>query len=199
MIQVPSLTGGLYLTYCLFSSLFLVLPEHTTPPEAPAAVVVVKPHNTVLSTGTQKVVDNVMSFLPEVRTAHALYPDVPVSVILTVIHIESGGEPTRVNKRSKAAGLMQIVPGPKGAYFKAYGLTETTALDPTHSINAGVKILHAHTRTSKKRWDGKLKFVLAAYCRGGGNVDASYPGLDATAQEYLKMYNAVAHLYTGVK
>ena len=184
-----------YLVCGLLAFLVAASPGHATPPSKTVSVSTKKE----LQGGTQDVVDRVMSFLPEVREANAAYPDVPISVILTVIHIESGGEPTKVNKVSKAAGLMQIVPGPKGAYFKYYGLTKDTALEPASSIEAGVQILHAHMVVADKRWGGKLKYVLAAYNRGGGNVDASYPSLDATALTYHKMYNAVAPLYADVE
>jgi len=181
----------------LFSFLLAtILPKEAAPLAKTVASVAVEKE---LSAGTQEVVDKVMSFLPEVQAAHDAYPDVPVSVILTVIHIESGGEADKVNKKSKAAGLMQIVPGPRGAYFKAFGLTATTALDPGLSIMAGAKILHAHMTASEKRWGGSLRYTLAAYNRGAGNVDASYPALDATALGYLKMYNGVASLYKDAK
>jgi len=196
VILAKLLTGNSKYILCgIVALLAIASPGHATPPTKTTSVVVEKQ----LSGGTQDVVDKVMSFLPEAREAHEAYPDVPVSVILTVIHIESGGEPTKVNKVSKAAGLMQIVPGPHGAYFKAFGLTSETALDPASSILAGTEILHAHMIACKKRWGGSLKYVLAAYNRGAGNIDGSYPSLDATALGYLKMYNKVAPLYKDIE
>jgi soluble lytic murein transglycosylase-like protein len=146
--------------------------------------------------GGQKTIDRVRSNLPFVRKAHEIYKDVPIPVILTIMHIESGGDPD-AESHSGALGLMQIYPGKNEGIWKQYGLTRTTATEAWYSIETGTQILHELIAHSKKKWGGDFRYVVAGYNRGAGTIDHSFPRIDAKGQEYLAMYNKAAPLYAN--
>lgn len=147
--------------------------------------------------------DSVVSWLDKMRSAHNLYPNVPIPVAATIMSIESGGIPTKVNRSSGAAGLMQLLPGPDNSYWKQYGLSASNVLDPWLNIETGFQMLSEKIADASKRWPATsshtlLDYVIGAYHDGSGGMDSTYPGLSGGAAKYLSMYKEAAPVYQNL-
>lgn len=92
--------------------------------------------------------------------------DIEANVILAVIYIESRGDPNAINKKSKATGLMQIMPQEAGPVFDDRPTSEEL-LNPTVNITWGIKILHYFMGKEGSLWGGLYRY-------SGGKTWPSY-------------------------
>ena len=90
---------------------------------------------------------------------------IPQDLIRAVIHAESAFNPQAVSHKG-ARGLMQIM----SSNFRRLGVKDP--FSPAQNINGGVKLL----AFLRKRYNGKLALMLAAYNAGEGAVD-KYRGI----------------------
>jgi hypothetical protein len=81
----------------------------------------------------------------------------PLSLILSLIDVESNGFPGLINKKSGAAGLMQVMPFVVDDYNKATGknygpsdMSGKTDLDSTKQIRVGIWILSKFWRSANR-------------------------------------------------
>lgn len=133
--------------------------------------------------------DQVLFWLPEVRAAHSKFPDVSVPILLSIMHIESGGNQYAKNPRG-AQGLMQFV---KSARIQ-YKIPNPIA-NPRGAIVAGAHLLHDLMTRWGPKWGNQLKYIIAAYNRGPGTIDKTYPRIDATGLEYWNRFQDVYPQY----
>lgn len=161
---------------------------------------------------TAQVIENVFSWLPIIRKyAGPLgqFPTVPLQVAMSVMHPESGGQPTAISPAG-AYGLMQLMP--KTA--RGLGLTVNKSRDdrknPELNIYGGIKLL-AELRAGQEKYAAKYakknaanpdesKRVLtsaqiwdrvyAAY--NSGNPDP------AKRREYIRMVRAAYPFYKDI-
>ncbi len=95
-----------------------------------------------------------------VQDAARMY-GVKTNLVLAVIETESHGDPAAIS-RAGAQGLMQLMPDTSAQYGVA------DPFDPRSNIDGGTHYL----RDLLHRYHGNLKFALAAYNAGPGQVDA---------------------------
>jgi soluble lytic murein transglycosylase-like protein len=121
--------------------------------------------------------DLIISFSKEYRLDPAL--------IKAVIHIESAFNERAVSSAG-ARGLMQLMP----ATASRFGVKNS--YDPSENMYGGVQYL----RWLYERFNGNLRFVLAAYNAGEGAVD-KYKGIPPykETQDYVKKVIKMATLY----
>lgn len=106
-------------------------------------------------------------------------------LIRSIIILESRGIPTAYNEKSRAAGLMQMVPGTS----KFFGVTDPTQLyDPLLAIETGTKYLRDLV-SKTERYGSSIDHVAAAY--NAGDVYFADSGL-FTNQKYV---NDVKEIY----
>jgi soluble lytic murein transglycosylase-like protein len=86
-------------------------------------------------------------------------------LVKAVIAAESNGNPNAVSQ-AKAKGLMQLIDG------TAKSMGVKNVFNPTDNINGGTKYLS----TLLEKYDGNVKYALAAYNAGPGAVD-KYSGV----------------------
>lgn len=114
---------------------------------------------------------------------------IPPDLIASMIHQESGSNPTAVSSKG-AQGLMQLMPDTA----KELGVTDPT--NPEQNIKAGAQYL----KKMLDKYGGDVKMALAAYNAGPGNVD-KYKGIPpfAETQKYvsniLNNYNTAGAYY----
>ncbi len=111
------------------------------------------------------------------------------SLIKSVIAVESGFNPRAVSKKG-AKGLMQIMP----ENYRALAIRNP--FDPYQNIMGGARYL----KRMIKRYDGKLKLVLAAYNAGPEAVDR-YRGVPPfrETQEYVRRVFHALRMYQSGK
>lgn len=102
---------------------------------------------------------NGAAFEPLIQRAAARY-GVNAGLVRAVVQAESNFNPEAVS-RAGALGLMQLMPG------TAAGLGVTDALDPEQNVDGGVRLL----RQLLDRYNGNVRYALAAYNAGPGAVD----------------------------
>jgi hypothetical protein len=97
-----------------------------------------------------------------------LSPDHPL--VKSIIQQESGGDNTKVNPSTGAAGLMQIMP----ANFKPYGVSDPH--NDSQNVNAGIRILSEGLNA----FHGDVELALASYNYGIGNLRKAMTANHAT-------------------
>ncbi|CAO3428658.1 phage tail length tape measure family protein [Azospirillum argentinense] len=113
-----------------------------------------------------------------IQTASAKY-GVDANTIKALIQQESTWNPTAVNPRSGAAGLMQIMP----ANWSAYGVTNP--FDPAQNVDAGTRIFREHL----DRAGGDLERALSTF---GGFITKSSDGYVASVKANKAAYDQAA-------
>ncbi|WP_158282607.1 phage tail length tape measure family protein [Azospirillum sp. TSH58] len=113
-----------------------------------------------------------------IQTASTKY-GVDANLIKAVIQKESTWNPTAVNPRSGAAGLMQIMP----ANWSAYGVTNP--FDPAQNVDAGTRIFREHL----DRAGGDLERALSTF---GGFITKSSDGYVASVKANKAAYDQAA-------
>jgi soluble lytic murein transglycosylase-like protein len=139
---------------------------------------------------TENVVANVMRWLPLAREAVATYPSVSLPLLLTIMHIESQGDP-EAQSHAGAQGLMQVL----RPYQKHYGIYNWR--DPKQSTMGGAKILAEKIAEANKKYGGNQRYAIAAYNRGSGTIEKY--GIDAKGREYLALYDAAFPHYKNIR
>jgi murein DD-endopeptidase MepM/ murein hydrolase activator NlpD len=152
------------------------------------------------------------NFSPEVVDAISQASEthnVSYQVLLTIANIESGGNPSAYNRRSKASGLFQILP----KYFNSYGVDSTTVWDPYINADAAANKLKGkmYTLTSflgRGPTDAELYIshnqgttgfkVIYTACENYGDLEGK-ESLQKAAIEmgYKKSYGI--HIYNNMK
>ncbi len=107
------------------------------------------------------------------------------ALVKAVIHIESAFNSNAISSAG-ARGLMQLMP----ATAKRFGVQNS--YDPIENMLGGVKYL----RWLFERFNGNVRYVLAAYNAGEGAVD-KHKGIPpyAETQDYVKKVIKMAELY----
>jgi soluble lytic murein transglycosylase-like protein len=108
---------------------------------------------------------------------------VPRNLILAIVSVESGGNPSAVGP-SGSLGLMQL----KAATARQYGASN--ALDPASNIAAGARYLHALLT----RYHGSVTLAVAAFNAGPRAVDNAHgvpPQSRAYVQRVMNVYEAM--------
>ena len=107
------------------------------------------------------------------------------SLVRAVIHTESAFNPRAVSPKG-ARGLMQLMPQ------TARLLGVMNSFDPLQNISGGTR----HLALLIKRYDGNLRFALAAYNAGEGAVE-QYGGIPPyrETQEYVRRVLALMTRY----
>ncbi len=103
-----------------------------------------------------------LRYLPLVEKYAARY-DLEVELVLGVIRVESGFNPT-VRSRVGATGLMQVMPR-TGKHMKC----GKDLADPETNIECGCRVLRRYL----DRYDGHVVYGLSAYNCGPGNTAPS--------------------------
>jgi peptidoglycan hydrolase-like protein with peptidoglycan-binding domain len=89
----------------------------------------------------------------------ALDYDIPKEILYTIANIESTGNPNAKNKSTSASGLFQIMP----RFFKDYGVTKDTVLNPFINAEAAAKMMKKHMSRINKIIDSKDQSNIGAY------------------------------------
>ena len=89
----------------------------------------------------------------------ALDYDIPKEILYTIANIESTGNPNAKNKSTSASGLFQIMP----RFFKDYGVTKDTVLNPFINAEAAAKMMKKHMSRINKIIDIKDQSNIGAY------------------------------------
>lgn len=118
-----------------------------------------------------------------VRDASERY-DVPVSLIYSIIEVESDGE-TMAESEDGAKGLMQLMPE------TARDMGVEDPHDPRQNVFGGTRYL----RHVLNRFDGDLDLALAAYNAGPGTVEehGGIPPYEQTKRFIEKVRNRFEH------
>jgi soluble lytic murein transglycosylase len=116
---------------------------------------------------------------PAIRRC-AAEQDLPPELIRAVIRAESGAEPTAENPRTRARGLMQLLPDAETDAIKRLRIPRGDLFDGGYNIRVG----SAYLRMMLDRFDGEVWLAVAAYNWGPGNVERirrEHPGLSSRA------------------
>lgn len=118
---------------------------------------------------------------------HELHPEVPTSLLLAVIHVESRGKPRSVSPAGEE-GLMQL----PGSVQDHFGVSDP--FDPFDNVEGGAEYLEY----LMERYPGDLKGVIAAYEWNPRRYDEIRIGqrpMPAFLREYVTRVKALSLLY----
>ncbi len=141
------------------------------------------PAPTTAQSATSPAVLNFSNLIRQVSLATG----VPSSLLSSVMHAESGGDPRAVSPAS-AKGLMQLT----DPVASAYGVSDV--FDPEQNLLGGALYL----RTLLQRYSGNETLALAAYNAGPGAVD-QYGGIPPyrETQSYVQRVLALQQQYAA--
>ena len=128
-------------------------------------------------------------YLDQIRKASATY-HIPVALIQSIIHAESGGDPTQIThgKGGAAYGIMQFWIDSGSAVPP--GITDS---DPTIGLKNGCEELARHI----KKYPGDVKKAILAFRGGDGAVDQA-AGIAEKQYYSPKLLSEMLHYQTKV-
>jgi len=113
----------------------------------------------------------------EIIRKHAAANDLPVALVRSVVHHESGGDARAVSHKS-AKGLMQITPITERELLRRLKIPAGDLFDADYNVRLGTRYL----RILIDRFGGDLYLALAAYNAGPTRVQKTrkaHPGLSS--------------------
>lgn len=85
-------------------------------------------------------------------------PPITPALILAMIYVESGGDATAINPRSRATGLLQVMPRETNPQIFGDRPTQEQLLDPETNIQWGIRILQWSLRGDRTLEEGLYNY-----------------------------------------
>jgi len=122
---------------------------------------------------------------------------IPTELIMGLVDLESGGDPTQINPNSGAMGLTQLMPIAIKDYNQRHKTTHSAAsvmASPKLQLEIGVDIYAQYLRKAWRLLAGKVPFntrdivstALMCYVWGPGNVELFFKKIESPTWDFIQ-------------